>query len=322
MFTDMTETELQSYRSTQTLPEDFSEFWESTLVESRALGDDVSVSKVESPLTTIDVYDVTFPGFGGDPIRAWLRVPAGATGPLPTVVQFVGYGGGRGRPWAELFWASAGFAHFHMDTRGQGGNWSVGDTPDNGGSGGPQFAGVMTRGILNREDYYYRRLITDAVRAVDAAAGLSLVDSSRIAVRGNSQGGALAIAASALSSHVRAAAAGVPFLADFPRATVVTNALPFREIGEFLKVHREKVAQVHDTLRYFDTVNFARNSSTPTYYSAALMDAVTPPSTVFGAFHEHHGPKSMTVWPYNGHEAGDVDEEPLILDFLRRELDL
>jgi cephalosporin-C deacetylase len=322
MFTDLSEAELASYRTDQTLPDDFSEFWQSTLSEARSLAGAVTVTPVETPLSTVDVYDVTFPGFGGDPIRAWLRVPAGASGPLPTVIEYVGYGGGRGRPWADLFWSSAGFAHFLMDTRGQGGNWSVGDTPDTAGSGGPQFAGVMTRGILSREDYYYRRLITDAVLAIDAAAGLSLVDETRIAVRGNSQGGALSVAASALSPHVRASAAVVPFLSDFPRATVITNALPFREIGEFLKVHREKAAAVYETLRYFDTVNFARNSTVPTYYAAALMDAVTPPSTVYAAFHEHRGPTSMTVWPYNGHEAGDVDELPLLVEFFTRELDL
>jgi cephalosporin-C deacetylase len=303
MFTDLSEAELASYRTDQTLPDDFSEFWQSTLSEARSLAGAVTVTPVETPLSTVDVYDVTFPGFGGDPIRAWLRVPAGASGPLPTVIEYVGYGGGRGRPWADLF-------------------WSVGDTPDTAGSGGPQFAGVMTRGILSREDYYYRRLITDAVLAIDAAAGLSLVDETRIAVRGNSQGGALSVAASALSPHVRASAAVVPFLSDFPRATVITNALPFREIGEFLKVHREKAAAVYETLRYFDTVNFARNSTVPTYYAAALMDAVTPPSTVYAAFHEHRGPTSMTVWPYNGHEAGDVDELPLLVEFFTRELDL
>jgi cephalosporin-C deacetylase len=322
MFTDLSEEGLASYRSGQTLPDDFSEFWEHTLTDSRSRAVDVVVTPIDTGLSTIDVFDVTFSGYDGDPIRGWLRVPAGASTPLPTIIEYVGYGGGRGRPWADLFWASAGFAHFLMDTRGQGGNWSVGDTADAAGSAGPQFAGVLTRGILDRETYYYRRLITDAVLAVDAVAGLPLVDASRIAVRGNSQGGALAMAASALSSQVRASASVVPFLSDFPRATVITDALPFREIREFLKIHRDKVAQVHETLRYFDTVNFARTSTVPTYFAAALMDAVTPPSTVFAAFHEHRGPKEMTVWPYNGHEAGDVDELPRLLEFFRRELDL
>ena len=85
-----------------------------------------------------------FRGYGGQDIRGWLRVPAGHTGPLPAVVQYVGYGGGRGHALESLLWASAGFAHLHMDTRGQGAAWSVGDTPDPAPAG-PQVPGVMTR---------------------------------------------------------------------------------------------------------------------------------------------------------------------------------
>ena len=31
----------------------------------------------------------------------------------------------------------------------------------------PAIPGVMTKGILDKNDYYYRRVFTDAVRAVD-----------------------------------------------------------------------------------------------------------------------------------------------------------
>ncbi len=44
------------------------------------------------------VHDVTFAGFGGHPVRAWLTLPAQRSGPLPGVVEFIGYGGGRGLP--------------------------------------------------------------------------------------------------------------------------------------------------------------------------------------------------------------------------------
>ncbi|WP_208751489.1 acetylxylan esterase [Arthrobacter sp. PM3] len=40
-----------------------------------------------------------------------MRSPRGATGPLPTLVEYAGYGGGRGYPEETLLWASAGFAH-------------------------------------------------------------------------------------------------------------------------------------------------------------------------------------------------------------------
>lgn len=131
MFTDLPEAELRDHRSTQTAPADFDDFWRTTLAESRAAGTAaVTVTPAPGPrLHTVRVFDVTFPGYGGEPVRAWLRLPHGAEGPLPAVVQYVGYGGGRGHALDNLLWASAGFAHLHMDTRGQGSGWSRGDTP-------------------------------------------------------------------------------------------------------------------------------------------------------------------------------------------------
>ncbi len=46
----------------------------------------------------------------------------------------------------------------------------------------------MTRGILDPATYYYRRLMTDAVLAVDAARDLPIVDGSRIVVIGAQPG--------------------------------------------------------------------------------------------------------------------------------------
>jgi len=123
MYTDLAEAELRTYRGSALDPADFDDFWKSTLEEAREFDLGVTLSPVETGLRTIDVYDVAFVGFGGTPVRAWLRIPAGATGPLPAVVQFVGYGGGRGNAVENLIWSSAGFAHFQMDTRGQGSSW-------------------------------------------------------------------------------------------------------------------------------------------------------------------------------------------------------
>ena len=316
MFTDLPEPALREYRSTQTDPDDFDEFWAATLAETRAHPLDLRVERVDTGLTTLDVYDVTFSGWAGQPVRAWLRVPAGATGPSPAVVQFVGYGGGRGAAVENLFWASAGFAHLQMDTRGQGSGWSIGATPDPDGSG-PAHPGVMTRGIDSRETYYYRRVFTDAVRAVEAARGLDVVDASRVSVVGGSQGGGIALAVAGLVPEVAAVAAYVPFLCDFRRATVITDADPYKEIGRYLAVHRHRASSVHDVLAYFDGVNFARRATAPARFTTALMDPICPPSTVFGAFHAYGGPAEITVWPYNGHEGGGSEDDLLALALFR-----
>jgi cephalosporin-C deacetylase len=177
--------------------------------------------------------------------------------------------------------------------------------------------GVLTRGILEPADYYYRRLFTDAVRAVDAARSLQLTDAARVAVVGGSQGGGIALAVAGLRTDLAAVAAFVPFLCDFPRATRITDAYPYREVADYLAVHREHVDRAHRTLAYFDAVNFARKATVPALFSAALMDAVCPPSTVYGAFNEYRGEHEMLLWEYNGHEGGGILDEAHALEFFR-----
>lgn len=319
MFIDLPEAELRTYRSTQRDPADFDEFWADTLAETRRHELVVTVTPVEPGLATLDVFDVSFPGFGGEPIKAWLRVPRGAEGPLPTIVQFHGYGRGRGQAFENLLWASAGFAHFDMDTRGQGWGGSTGDTADESGSG-PQVPGFLTRGVEARETYYYRRVFADAVRAVAAARSLAVVDSGRVGVVGISQGGGIALAVAGLVPDLAAVVARVPFLCDFPRASVITDELPYKEVGQYLATHRHRVDQVQETLAYFDGVNFAKRATAPLAITAALMDSICPPSTIFGAFNNYAGPKTMTVWPYNGHEGGSWEDDALALRAFRAHL--
>ncbi|RWZ67901.1 acetylesterase [Labedella populi] len=309
MYTDLTGEALLEFTSAVREPEDFDEFWAETITRARAAAAPVVVERVGAGLATIDVFDVTFTGFDGQPVRAWLRAPAGAAAPLPTVVEFIGYGGGRGRPTENLYWASAGFAHLYMDTRGQGSSWSRGDTADPVGAG-PHYPGFLTRGIESPESLYYVRLITDAVRAVDTAAELPIVDPERIAVFGISQGGGVAIAAASLHEGVKAAAPCVPFLCDIERAAGITDAYPYREVADYLAVHRDGVENVLRSLSYIDGVTFAKRAAVPARFSAALMDAICPPSTIAAARNAWAGPTELAIWRFNGHEGGGpVDAE-------------
>ncbi|MGA0567942.1 acetylxylan esterase [Rathayibacter sp. KR2-224] len=317
MFTDLPEHELRTYTSDQREPDDFDAFWTETLDDARSFPLDVVLTPVETALTTIDLFDVMFNGFHGQRIKAWLRVPAAASGPLPAIVQYQGYGGGRGHALENLLWASAGYAHLMMDTRGQGSTWGLGDTADPDGSG-PAYPGVMTRGIESPHTYYYRRLFTDAVRAVEAARSLDVVDADRVVVAGGSQGGGITLAVAGLVPDLAAAFPRVPFLCDFPRASVITDDFPYKEIGKYLAVHRDRVGTVHSVLSYFDGVNFAKRATAPAWFSTALMDAVCPPSTVFGAFNAYAGAsKEIVVWPYNGHEGGAFEDDVRMLATLR-----
>jgi cephalosporin-C deacetylase len=301
---DLPVDELRAYRPDVAEPADFDAFWADTLAASRAVAEPPSLTRLESPLTVIDVFDVEFSGYGGDPVKGWLTVPAGATGPLPAVVEYHGYGGGRGLPHERLQWAASGYAHLVMDTRGQGSAWGTGGgTPDPHGTG-PSHPGFMTRGIHDPAEYYYRRVFTDAVLAVDAVRSLDVVDASRVAVTGISQGGGIALAAAGLVEGLVGAMPDVPFLCHFERAVGLTDRDPYDEIVRFLAVHRDAAPAVFRTLSYFDGVHFAERATAPALVSVALMDLTCPPSTVYAAANHHAVGAEVVEYAFNDHEGG------------------
>lgn len=206
MFYDLPLNQLRAYCPPRDEPADFDAFWAATLAEARQFPLRAEFKPVDFGLRQVEVLDVTFSGYGGQPIKGWLLLPSGATAPLPCLVEYIGYGGGRSLPYDHLLWSNAGYAHLVMDTRGQGSVWSPGDTPDLEPEGSnPQQPGFMTRGVLAPRTYYYRRLFTDAVRAVEAARVHPLVDGCRVAVTGGSQGGGIALAVSGLVPELVAA---------------------------------------------------------------------------------------------------------------------
>lgn len=302
---DMPLAEIRSYRPELAVPADLDRFWSDTLAEARAHHLGATFRPVDSGLTVLDTYDVTYAGFGGSPVRAWLHVPAGSRGPLPTVVEYVGYGGGRGLAHERILWAAAGYAHFVMDTRGQGSSWAVGDTPDPDATGAPSHPGFMTQGILDPRTYYYRRIYTDAVRGIEAARAHPAVDPTRVAVTGGSQGGGISLAVAGLVDDLSAVAPDVPFLCDFPRATTLVDTDPYAEIARYLKAHRDHVEQVYETLSYFDAAILGRRATAPALFSVGLMDQVCPPSTVYAAFNHYAGPAEIREYPFNDHEGGE-----------------
>jgi cephalosporin-C deacetylase len=297
--------EMRSYVPELSVPADLDRFWSTTLAEARAHDLAAIFTPIDSGLTVIATFDVTYAGFGGSPVRAWLHLPAENHGPLPTVVEYVGYGGGRGLAHERVLWAAAGYAHFVMDIRGQGSSWAVGDTPDPEATGAPSQPGFMTQGILDPRRYYYRRVFTDAVRGVEAVRTHEAVDPTRVAVVGGSQGGGISLAVAGLVDDLSAVAPDVPFLSDFPRATRLVDTDPYAEIARYLKAHRNHVDQVYETLSYFDVAILGRRANAPALFSVGLMDQICPPSTVYAAFNHYGGPREIREYPFNDHEGGE-----------------
>ncbi|WP_036507757.1 acetylxylan esterase [Nocardioides sp. URHA0020] len=316
MHYDLPLAQARVYRPDLAVPDDLEEFWAATL--ERTGGAPPVLTRVDSGLVTIETYDVTLAGFDGDPVRAWLHLPAAPLrrGPMPGVVQLQGYNGGRGLAHEHVLWASAGYAHLVVDTRGQGSGWTTGATGDPAGSG-PAQPGFLTRGIEDPETYYYRRVYADAVAALEVLRAHDLVDPSRVAVAGGSQGGGISTSVAALApSSVAAVLPDVPFLCDFRRATAVAQSEPYLELVRYLAAHRDRVEQTFATLSYFDAAVLGRLATAPALWSVALMDATCPPSTVFAAYNSYGGPKEIEVYEFNDHEGGAAHHQQRQLAWL------
>ncbi|KGN38017.1 acetylxylan esterase [Knoellia subterranea] len=315
--------ELEKYLPERREPADFRDFWGATLSEARSVDRDVQTIPYAVRLPHVVALDLSFTGFGGQRVHCWWIRPEGPApaGGWPVVVEFLGYGDGRGTPLDWLAWPAAGFAILVMDTRGQGARarraGSTGDSAGTSGAVGPHVEGFLTQGLGSPDDYFYRRVFTDAVLAVDAARSLPEVDTARVAVQGTSQGGAIALATLALADGIAAGLVNVPFLCHVERAIEVTESAPYAELLLFARTRKADIARAFETLTYFDGMTMAAHGTAPALFSVALMDDVCPPSTVYAAYNHYTGDKSMEIFPWNKHEGGGEHHDEQQIQWLQ-----
>lgn len=298
-YQDMPRPELDLYRPAQIKEPDFDQFWQETLDELRAQPVRLSATRLDLPVSGVTISRAVYEGFGGAQIHGWLLVPERRE-PVPGLVCYHGYGWYRQDASEYLGWALQGYAVLAVDVRGQ-----SNESGDPAAYPEGHAPGFMTQGILDPRRYYYRYVYADAVRAVDALAGVRGVDPTRIGVMGSSQGGALTLAAAALHGGVRTAMAGVPFLCHFERAVEMADAGPYPELTRYLRLRRDDEEAVFRTLRYIDLLNLADRISCPTLITVGLRDPICPPSTVFAVYNTLAAQeKRLEVYPYHEHDLG------------------
>lgn len=259
----------------------FDAFWASTLARSRAALLDARVEPIAAPLP-FHTFRVTYRGFDGVPIRAYLGVPIGASQPLPAIVTAPGYGG---REFGvELSECQRGYLVLRVFPRGQGESgalWRVRE--------GAERAWV-NHGKENPEGFYYQGAYLDLVRGVDYLLTRPDADAGRVGLMGTSQGGMLALGAGALDPRARAVAAHVPYLCDVRHNPAFADSLGRDE--PFLQ-----------TWDYFDPVRLAPRLRAATLLSAGGRDATCPPASIRAVFDALPGVKGLAHYPELTHTS-------------------
>jgi len=300
--------ELKVYKPPLTKRKDFLKFWKENVRLSREQPLNPKVEGVSYPVRRVKVQSVTFDGFmDGTPISAWHLRPSGR-GPFPYMLFLHGYGGNRGSVSDYLGWVLQGYSVMAVDVRGQ-----SGDTPDFARYPSGSITGNMTKGILDKSNYYYRYVYMDCLRALDLLLEMDDVKAKGVGVTGASQGGGLTIVVSALDGRVTLSMPEVPYLCQFERAVEVASQGPYLEILNFIRAYPDDADGAYETLSYFDAMNFAPDLRCPTLVSVGLIDTVCPASTIFSTYnHMAAKVKELAIYPGMGHESLNVHQEKRI----------
>ena len=150
----------------------------------------------------------------------------------------------------------------------------------------------------NRDKYYYKRVYTGCVRAIDFIYTLPEFNGN-LATFGGSQGGALSIVIAGLDARVKG------LVSFFPALCHMAGYAHGRAGGwpHLFKDEKNRTPEKIKTIQYFDVVNFARQVKVPGFYIFGYNDRVCPPTSTYSTYNVINAPKELFVAETPAHYA-------------------
>ncbi|MGQ9729816.1 MAG: acetylxylan esterase [Candidatus Zipacnadales bacterium] len=286
-------------------PADFVAFWEEQKAFVRAIPADLQMEQVaEKSDGRQTTYKISFANINNLRVYGWLSVPT-EEGPHPAIltVPAAGY-----RPYGPASgWAAQGFLSMVLYAHAYPVDWAPERYDELGRT---ELANYRHEGSENRENYYFRRILTGCIRFMDYLIAHPQWDGKNLIVTGSSQGGGLSIMCAGLEPKVSAIAANVPALCDH------TGCLFERACG-WPRLIRDQDLTIARVSAYYDAVNFARHAQCVSLVSTGLADSTCPPTSVYSAFAVLPEPKRIVPIPTMGH-AHDPTFDKLCNEFILR----
>ena len=272
------------------MAEDFDDYWIRARRELDAVDPQFKLIRQDKLCTeTREIFLVEMRSLGNVLIRGWYMKPV-KEGVYPAMLHVQGYSSTK---VPQNLYQGDDMVSFALNIRGHGN--SQDDV-------NPGFPGYLQDHVDDKELYIYRGAYMDCVRAVDFLFSRSEVDTSRVAVEGGSQGGALSFATAALDNErIDLCVPHVPFLSDF-RDYFKVAGWPGGEFRQYFEDHPEiPEDEIYKNLSYIDIKNLAPWIKAPVLMSIGLMDETCPPHINFAAYNQLNVPKEYIVYPYAGH---------------------
>lgn len=280
-------------------PDDFVAFWEKAKEKSakcpmfveKTFVPEYSSEKANCYLVKLQVYEK------GKFIYGYLTLPK-EPGKYPVVFSPPGAGVKPMDPLKDIFYAKNGFIRFDMEIHGIRPDLSKDVYDEISKAFGQGNNSYLANGLDNRDSYYMKKVYLSFVRVVDYLTGLPEWDGKNVVAQGGSQGGALALIATALDSRITACAANHPALSDMAgyRAERAGGYPHF-----FTKFSGMDTPDKIKTMAYYDVVNFAQLIKVPVFMTWGYNDDVCPPTTSYIVYNMLKGQKEALITPVNEH---------------------
>ena len=253
----------------------------------------------------VESCKVNFAGPDGGRVYGWLAKPSGP-GKFPAMLVLPG-AGFRARP-RPLEHARHGYVALDIQIHGQ--EVDLKEYPD--------LPGCFRNLKYEPTDaFYYYNVHLRCLQALNYLASRPDVDASKIVVVGGSQGGRLSIVVAGLDARIKAA---VPCIANSPNHPYLRWAAHcngFSELGDPKPNPAIVLSDGMDVLgappvrddaasrcfAYYDPMNYAPDVRCPVLFNGGLIDPVSPPSSVWGAYIKiSSADKTMVALPGLAHD--------------------
>lgn len=291
-------------------PNDFESYWRQALHEMRLVPYAFQIISTEKKEKIDEVSYFHYQGAKREKIYGFYMKHDGPK--RPTVLTFHGYNYHKGQPEDFMDFYQLGLNVFSIDIRGQ-----RGLSQDRY----PYLSGdhrLMTRGILEKNDYYMKHVYQDGINLIHLVKTLDFVDEDKVILQGGSQGGGIVLALAALTD-VFLVYADVPSFTYF-RGRMDTKNGSIREIEDFVKEKNLNREEIIGNVQYVDLVHLVPWIKAPVMISVGGKDDICPAKYFMIAYDKITAKKSIYEYPDAGHEGGKEIHRNIILNDMKENI--